>query len=667
MGLLDAPVPSATPVGNDAGWLLSFHREEEENGCYAIVEKAELELGRDDYDGKIAAALVDGLAGGSFSFTVEGITDEGYAKIAQVGKDHPTVVKLYLYWRDTTSSAGAYLRSIVGFDDGTTASHVPGGPVAVLAIDSVTRTAGERRYQAEIVAREWVYARLEGSRLCRKGMVAKSPADAVSRLTDAVHGHSHWHEPTAHSEYPPAPPKTKGNGKIVLSRGESAAKQLERVAGQLELRSGRFGRGMLLIRQGELHAGMRPVPLQGKGKPLTPAGGLLEPRVTGKLEIDPTRDPCLGQAPTRRRLEILLKGRPDLFPGDVVELNLPPEDLAHAEGGWSGAIGDLLGGPPLPAPSGELTEPRTRVYVNGVEHRLGADSGFVTKLTGVELEKGVEVWDWRESPGELGGREGERDGHPNPETDAGRAVMGRIERALAATSAIEVGEVRQTTSAGEDGSPAQTELVWEGLEPPDGEPMQARRLGVARPSPAPLGGVPYATPWAWGRCGLVLPRYPGTRVVTAHRRGQHEDAIDIGAIWESGRGPDSEPGDWWLILPVGVSRDSALAEDEVAEEPSGPAVNDLTDGDGNRVIEVGELTLRVGADSLGDAGERPERASEQGSITIEHADGGASIVIGSDGGVRIHAAKGLRLEAEQDIELDAANVKVTVDGTMDVS
>jgi phage gp45-like len=96
-------------------------------------------------------------------------------------------------------------------------------------------------------------------------------------------------------------------------------------------------------------------------------------------------------------------------------------------------------------------------------------------------------------------------------------------------------------------------------------------------------------------------------------------------------------------------------------------VNDLTDKDGNRVIELGELTVRVGANSLSEAGTRPARADDEGSVTIEHADGGASIIIKQDGSIVIHAAKDLELKSDQDIKLDANNVKVTVSGTMDVS
>jgi hypothetical protein len=116
----------------------------------------------------------------------------------------------------------------------------------------------------------------------------------------------------------------------------------------------------------------------------------------------------------------------------------------------------------------------------------------------------------------------------------------------------------------------------------------------------------------------------------------------------------------------------AIAQDVTPDPPSGKGTNDLVDADGNRVIEVGELTIRVGRDSLRPIGERPKRAKDAGGdidcITIEHADAKAKIVIESDGTIVIHAAKDLVLRAPNgDVKVDAKNVQVKVTGKMDVS
>jgi hypothetical protein len=184
----------------------------------------------------------------------------------------------------------------------------------------------------------------------------------------------------------------------------------------------------------------------------------------------------------------------------------------------------------------------------------------------------------------------------------------------------------------------------------------------------PVTAAAYTTPFAWGKCGLVLPRYPGTRVFVAYRNGLRNDPVEIGALWESGHGPDSQAGDWWLILPVGIPENerATIAEDKTPQEHTGKVSQDLIDADGNRVIEVGELTVRVGRDKLKKAGERPARGQAD-SVTIEHSGGGASITIDQNGKISIKG-KNIELDAGSgDIKMNAANVKVTVSGSMDIS
>jgi hypothetical protein len=84
------------------------------------------------------------------------------------------------------------------------------------------------------------------------------------------------------------------------------------------------------------------------------------------------------------------------------------------------------------------------------------------------------------------------------------------------------------------------------------------------------------------------------------------------------------------------------------------------------VIEVGELTVRVGRGKLKNAGERPARGSATDGITIEHSEGGAKIEIASDGKITIHAKKNLELISDADITMKAKNVDVAVDSAMNV-
>ena len=121
-----------------------------------------------------------------------------------------------------------------------------------------------------------------------------------------------------------------------------------------------------------------------------------------------------------------------------------------------------------------------------------------------------------------------------------------------------------------------------------------------------------------------------------------------------------------MILPAAIPPDqrTSLKSDDTPANPVGKATNDLIDADGNRVIEVGTLTIRVGTDTLKDAGTRP--ASEATTVHIEHAKG-SKITIDQDGNVTVHSAADLTLSATGKMTLDASSVAVTVSSTMDVS
>src|SRR6185437_11910026 len=73
-------------VGNDAGWALTFHTEDADG---YVVETPVTTFSRDDYYGEIQATLPSDLAGGRYQFTIEGLTDEDYAKIAPFTPRNP--------------------------------------------------------------------------------------------------------------------------------------------------------------------------------------------------------------------------------------------------------------------------------------------------------------------------------------------------------------------------------------------------------------------------------------------------------------------------------------------------------------------------------------------------------------------------------------------------
>jgi hypothetical protein len=148
-----------------------------------------------------------------------------------------------------------------------------------------------------------------------------------------------------------------------------------------------------------------------------------------------------------------------------------------------------------------------------------------------------------------------------------------------------------------------------------------------------------------------------------------DEPVDVGAIWESGHGPDAEPGDWWLILPAAVAeaKRQSLADGEAPVEPGEAATNDLIAADGTRTIEVGRLTVRVKPRQLGAPGARPAPPSDDAEqVTIEH-ENGSRIVIKENGDIVISSQKDLKLAAKGTMTLEANKVEVKVATTMDVS
>jgi len=672
-------------IGNDAGWLLTFCRQiADGQGFLSFVDDPPLlEIGRDQYYAEINASLPGGLEGGVYSFVIEGLTDEHYAKL----KAEPRlVVKLFLYWRDTNASVEGYFNNLAGVTDlrsEVTSRDIPDSLVAVLSVVSISRRAGSRLYETTITARERVFEILNNRRMC--GPAIEAPVEnAISQLlVDRIRLREfefHGASPHPVAKYVPAIQGKQGDGNQGLKPGRVAIPLLRELGSRLEEKTGRYGRGMFLIRDGTLHIGTRPIPFRltssspgqtavgssGEMKPLNPANGLIELEALEPLSTDPNFDVCSTRGsgfseenpPQQRQFKLTLKGRPDLKPGDAVVFDLPDEE--NGEGALQPAA--LVSQPNAGPPGLTIERTTVQLYVSTVDHRLGRTSGFVTTLAGVEFKSDEDLWDGHTPSSEAGPTKTTSD--VKPETSASKAIQRMVQSQLEGKRFPEVCEVRRaiTTTQDKGEPPSQTTDLVCGLEPGEGDRNQARRLTINRKGGDRASAVAYATPFAWGKCGLVLPRYPGTRLMTIYRQGRSDDPIDVGAVWESGHGPDSHPGDWWLILPVGVpaQRRQENTSDDAPPEHAGKVSQDLIDADGNRVIEVGQLTIVVlPLAKLHDAGQRAEHG--------KHVPGGASIIVKPDGSIVI---KGERIELDAgdgDITMKAKNVNVKVTQSMDVS
>jgi hypothetical protein len=653
--MLGLVAPGKVAVGNSAGWALTFHGD----APGPELGKKLLEIDSGHYHAEIEASMPAGLEGGRYKFVIEGMTDSDYGEISG---QQAKVVRLHLLWRDVNQGPGAYLANVAGLGDMLAPCDARTETlVAELAVKTISRRVGGRRYEVVVEAWERVFERL--SRRLPAAADGRTILDAIKAIGKALGVTVETTDVTPRAGTPP--PEGAQPEKYTADGGLTGVAEIQRLAGLLEQAHDKFGRGMLLIRNGKLLAGERDMPPKPKSTvDLDPTGGLVQAEPMEPLVIDRDAfeaDPTTG---IRAQFKLTLKGRPDLQPGDIVTFKPVPEDDTQTGAGIAGALGALasgLTGGLFPDLAGGK---QLKLYVSSVEHRLGRTAGFSTAVTGVKVVDESDVWDShsRRRPDGPG-----RTASTSADGQAADAIARHVASAQEGRRTTEVGEVRSFTASGSGEPPSQTETVWRGLRPADGQPNQARRLAPERDNPSPVLGVPVATPFAWGKTGLVVPRYPGTRIVLEHRDGRAEDAIDIGALWESGKGPSSQAGDWWLILPVGVAQSARSTLPDTRKTADGPekATNDLIDADGHRVIEVGELTVRVKGE-LGAPGKRPERTKDEGSVTIEHT-GGASIVMKSDGSVLITGKKVSIDAGSGDIEMKANNVKVTVAGSMDVS
>jgi hypothetical protein len=674
-------------IGRDAGWILSFHQITRGG----IAEDPVFEMSRDDYYAEITASLPSGLEGGSYSFVIEGMTDADYKQITQTAPDAPSIVRLYLYWRDLANSDLGIATNVLGGDfingfqkTSKIAKHAQ-DLVAELRIVSVSRKAGSRKYEVTITACELVFELLQKSYPRGDSIELNKPYAAAKELLRRAWPFPEGEVPFIYHEISPradAPaPSEDDQTKQFVDARRPAAVALQDIASQLEQTANRYGRGMLLIRDGTLHVGQRPVPFdEANPAPtqLTLDQGLLETEVAGKEARDPNWDPAdhpEEQPPQRVQYRLTLRGRPDIKPGDVVEFEAPPEEDTNTTsplGGAFGAAGDLVASVVelFQSPAGN----KVQLYVASVEHRVGREGGFTTTVVGAQVGKGGdldmdEVWDAHTARAESSAP-GERTVRGTVEQDAADAVVRLIRREIARLGSTDIGEIRDFLPISSDANPGQTSKLFCGLMPIGG-PGPSRRADIKRPSDSEAHGVPYLTPFAWGKTGLVLPRYPGMRVALTHNRFDQSDPIDLGAIWQTGHGPvEAEDGDWWLSLPADNPTGNEPGDKTTGspEDYSGTCSNDLIDSNGNRVIEVGALIVRVGKQDLRAAGGRPDKPkeAEKDSVTIESTSESATwkLQIKQNGEITLQG-KAITLKATDTLTLDAPKVQVQCD-SMDV-
>jgi len=603
----------------------------------------------------ITVSMDSGIAPGSVTLEIRGLSAEQFAAIAgaQLPAENPQGVRegapqvlfatLHLYWRDRQALDG------------------PNPPPSLIffAVTALSRQSENLQFVTRIEGRHAIYEVLARAKTPATSVPASAsgPLAAAQRLLESI-GMVAGGDFVVHQ--PPAGTATGSDTPIVIQSQAPLLPQLNQLEDVMLQRFGRRGRGVYLLHRDKLHVGpFRPMPISGAVKGLDDTSGFITATRQAADEAVAMTEAIGGEGtatPARATWRVEVIGRTDITPGDIVRFTMPGEDAALFSGfGLKGIAGARIA--PVPV----------TVYVSSVRHVMGRNRGWTMTLAGVEVvgePVAEKAWDMvTATTGAVPVR-----GEPAPRADPAGSVRGRVEtiaaNEVAARRVLEVGEVRAANTATElDGAnvavAAHSSRLMVGAE-------IAAGVGAARLSDVLRNGnaadtlnTPYVTPFAWGPFGLVLPRYPGTRVMVSYHRGSVHDPVDMGALWRTSDDAatsaptNTEPGDWWMILPAGLSEQAGSSADGTAPvtvPADAKASHDLIDASGERFIEVKGFTIRAyGEDSLKrpmDRPRQPEGDNMRGGIQIQHVDSGAMIAIATDGKITIKATGELVLEGE---------------------
>ncbi len=603
----------------------------------------------------INVTLDSGLSPGSFEIQMRGLTAEDFRSMAAArvpratapgereASRGPLYGTLQLFWRDRVGSEPSIADAPVLF---------------AFAVTALSRRNEGLRTITTIEGRHGLFDRLSRATTPPAG---DAPVQALGPLEAArqVLASAGFADGSDFQVFTPAGAAATGtNVNMVVQANSVALAQLTALDDAMLRRYGRRGRGCFLLYGEKLLVGpFRPVPASGLVAMLDAASGFIAAQRQGQdsavAETETTSD---GQPlpPPRDIWQVQVVGRTDIKPGDVVRFTVPGEDA-----GLFGGFGLL------PLPGAMIPDQTVTLYVSSVRHSMAVDRGWTMQLSGVTIDGEPIVdkaWDIIQATTDAVPATGE----VTPRASAAGAIRARVGGIVAEELAYrphsDVGEVRAATSATEMASSGvvraghSSDLLL-GAADMSGAGA-ARDADINRSDAARFAtNVPYLTPFAWGPFGLVLPRYPGTRVMVSYHHNSGHDPVDVGALWRTSDDAatsapgHAEPGDWWLILPAGLGSAAGQSQSgraAIAIPDDAKASHDLIDAAGERTIEVNGFTVRAfGADSLQAPAHRPEPPSGdnlRGGIQIEHVDSGAMISIATDGKITIKATSELVLE-----------------------
>jgi hypothetical protein len=259
----------------------------------------------------------------------------------------------------------------------------------------------------------------------------------------------------------------------------------------------------------------------------------------------------------------------------------------------------------------------TQFRVHTLVHSMSLEGGYVCE--GVAL-KPCETDACRRAQDAIG--------QPTPQVVAD-AISRRIKTDAATRPPLEVASVKEHFPGTFTQTPHRATLYF-GQKFLRTETQPSINVAVQQDEEKLYRTKPIISPFAWYKCGLVVPVYKGMKAVLGHNLNLKDDAMVAGFTWSqtpSFPPPASRTGDWWLCLPVDLSGDNPPTDQT-------KAANDLTANSGHRTIEVKGLRIVVGESKLGNVGIRPTEANDD-ELLIDHKS--AQIKIGSDGTIEISA------------------------------
>jgi hypothetical protein len=621
-------------VGFDAGWQMVFRKDD--GGGFPVDDDA-VTFTRADYEAvDLQVEGDDSFRGATFEVAVDGMLDEDYAKLAKGRYMH---VELWLGWRDLGRGVGQALKSAAALFTG--GSDEPDDLFRVLEgrVYTAERSHGEFRYRTRFTG---VDSRFHRMRVTAADIGKVDPGTALvgyaKKLCDLasvkvpVSGEGSARGIDGVLDVNPTAPVDE----VLLKLSENA-------------HGGAKGEKVtMFLREDGLHVGAWTAPVTGGNTwPLDLSTGLAEAHPVADTTADaPVLDPFEDETD---RFDLLLLGRPEIQVGDLITaaLGVTPANAVTSTVSTSllGPLQDAVAGIAETAAAGDPQPYR----VESVRHRLSLTEGFVTRLR-VRSQPAGGAPEETEADASHGGDEAAR---------LAALMEARSRRAALERRTTEVGLVaRQTIESKEvDGRdvPAQRLVVHEGLV--DAPPPNLAVLAGPATTPVVVVDKPYLTPFAFGNAGLVVPHYPGMRVLAAHYLENLQNAVVLGAVWPEGQEPKSELGDWWLCLPTGITAAESTERPADVTAPGGPGSHDLIDAEGARAIHVLGFRITVGKGHMPDIGVRPD-PPPQNQLVIEHEQANAKIRIDGQGNIE--------LSTDKDITLTANKIVMNVDDAVEI-